>query len=115
MLVASPWHAMTLVAPPTHMHSPPPPRPCQLASLCAPPLLLRVPFNLPAVVYIVCMTIRVLLAAIMKGTVLICCFLSLLLSQATAGKGFLVRRYDAGFCVVRCGNDIYLCATAADG
>lgn len=60
------------------------------------------------------MTIRVLLAAIMKGTVLICCFLSLLLSQATAGKVFLVRRYAARFCVLRCGNDIYLCAKAAD-
>lgn len=66
------------------------------------------PFNLPALVYIVCVTIRVLLAAIMKGTVLICCFLSLLLLQATAGKtfgnfgqiscGFCL--FDAGWCTV---------------
>lgn len=46
------------------------------------------PFNLPALVYIASVTIGVLLAAIMKGTDLICCFLSLLLLQATAGKAF---------------------------
>lgn len=49
---------------------------------------LYVPFNLPALVYIASVTIGVLLAAIMKGTDLICCFLSLLLLQATAGKAF---------------------------
>lgn len=49
---------------------------------------LYVPFNLPALVYIASVTIGVLLAAIMKGTDLICCFLSLLLLQATAGKTF---------------------------
>ncbi|MED6278069.1 hypothetical protein CHARACLAT_019859 [Characodon lateralis] len=40
--------------------------------------------NLPGLVYIVCETIRVLLAAIMKGTVSICCLLTLLFLQATA-------------------------------
>lgn len=49
---------------------------------------LYVPFNLPALVYIASVTIGVLLAAIMKGTDLICCFLSLLLLQAKAGKVF---------------------------
>lgn len=49
---------------------------------------LYAPFNLPALVYIAGVTIGVLLAAIMKGTDLICCFLSLLLLQATAGKAF---------------------------
>lgn len=49
---------------------------------------LYVPFNLPALVYIASVTIGVLLAAIMKATDLICCFLSLLLLQATAGKVF---------------------------
>uniref|UniRef100_A0A3P9MLD5 Sarcalumenin n=1 Tax=Oryzias latipes TaxID=8090 RepID=A0A3P9MLD5_ORYLA len=50
---------------------------CPASSLC-------VHFNLPAMVYIVCLTTGVLLAAIMKGTVWICCLLSLLLLQATA-------------------------------
>lgn len=77
------WHAET---PAAHWTQTPQPL-HQLASPC-PASSLTVPFNLPALVYIVSGTIGVLLAAIMKGTVLICCFLSLLLLQATAGKRF---------------------------
>lgn len=80
--VESLWHAMTPATPQTHRS-----RSLYQLALSVPRLFsLCMPFNLPALVYIVCATIRVLLAAIMKGSVSICCFLSLLLLQATAGK-----------------------------
>ena len=75
-------HAMTLATPQTHGS-----QPLYQLALSAPRLFsLWMPFNLPALVYIVCVTIGVLLAAIMKGSISICFFLSLLLLQATAGK-----------------------------
>lgn len=64
------------------------PRPSAGWPSLGPASSLHVPFNLPALVYIASVTIGVLLAAIMKGTDLLCCFLSLFLLQATAGKAF---------------------------
>lgn len=46
-------------------------------------------FNLLALVYIACVAVRVLLAAIMKAIVSVCCFASLLLLQATGGKAMV--------------------------
>lgn len=81
VLVVSLWHAMT---PAAHRD----PDPSTSWPSLGPASSLYVPFNLPALIYIASVTIGVLLAAIMKGTDLICCFLSLLLLQATAGKVF---------------------------
>lgn len=105
--VESLWHAMTPASLRRHTS-----RPLSFSwlSLC-PTSSFRMPFNLPASVYIACVTIWVLLAVIMKGTVSICCFLYLLLLQATAGKNI----YLVLCRVMHCEHYIYLCTAAPNG
>lgn len=66
-------------------HTPSTQRPSLFLALSR-PLFYLIPFDFLTLVYIVCEAIRVLLAAIMKGIVSICCFFSLLV-LALAGKG----------------------------
>lgn len=84
--------ALTPVLPATHTHTlmpathtPSTQRPSLFLALSR-PLFYLIPFDFLTLVYIVCEAIRVLLAAIMKGIVSICCFFSLLV-LALAGKG----------------------------